>query len=298
MLSLQNITKKFDGFVAVDNLSFVVRPGEILALLGTNGSGKTTTFRMIINLYTPDFGEILYNNKPIDKLSQKNIGYLIEERALFKSKTVYEQLKFFAQLKKMDKNQIDTSIKHWLLKLNMIDKKDKKVQALSKGNQQKIQFISAILHDPDLLILDEPFSGFDSINIELFKNIILDLKAEGKIIIFSSHRLDHIENFCEEVIILKNGKPIVDGKISQLRRSMKINHVKLKADIRFDDLEGLSYVKNLYVDRDYFYFEIEEYNNIKKLNNDLLKDVIIEHLSIELPTFEEFFVQKLGDDHE
>ncbi len=196
MLKLENVTKYYDTFKAVDNLSFTVDEGEIFGLLGVNGAGKTTTFRMIIGLLESSEGKITLNGKKIDYNITDSIGFLTEERSLLTKLTVKEQVIFYGVLKGMDEKTILKRLDYWLERFHIKEYKEKKIKELSKGNQQKIQFITSIINEPKLLILDEPFSGLDPINVELFMDVIRELKQKKTSIIFSSHRMEHVELFC------------------------------------------------------------------------------------------------------
>ncbi len=211
MLELKNITMKFGDLVAVDDLSFKINEGEIIGLLGANGAGKTTTFRIMLGIIKPTEGSVLFNGEKSNLMMRDDVGFLAEERALLAKYTVEKQLRFFAELKGMKKNEITTKIDYWLEYFNLTDKKNSRIKELSKGNQQKIQFISAIIHEPKYIIFDEPFSGLDPFNINLFKKVILELKQKGCSIILSSHRLEHIEYFCENIIVLLRGKDVMRG---------------------------------------------------------------------------------------
>ena len=217
MLKLENVTKYYGDFLAVDNLSFEVKEGEIFGLLGVNGAGKTTTFRMIINLLDPTSGNITLDGKKIDYSVSDKIGFLTEERSLLTKLTVKEQCLFYGTLKGMDEEQILDKMKYYLDKFGVSDYENKKIKELSKGNQQKIQFITAILNEPKLLILDEPFSGLDPFNVELFKQEIVEMSKKGSIIIFSSHRMEHVELFCKKIVILLKGKNVLSGNIKKIK---------------------------------------------------------------------------------
>ena len=223
MLSVKNITKKYGENVAVDNLSFTVDKGEIFGLLGENGAGKTTTFRIIMGLLEPNAGEVTLDGKKIDYNETDKIGFVTEERSLLTKLTVQEQIEFYGILKGMDKEVIDKRLNYWLEKFEITSYKDRKIKELSKGNQQKIQFISAIINEPKLLILDEPFTGLDPLNVKLMKDAIYDLKKKGCSIIFSSHQMEYIEDFCEKLILLVKGKTILNGKLSLLKVVISIS---------------------------------------------------------------------------
>jgi ABC-2 type transport system ATP-binding protein len=229
-LEVANVTKRFDEFVAVDDLSLKVRSGRVFGLLGPNGAGKTTTIRMIVNITAPDSGKIELFGKPIDDQLQDRIGYLPEERGLYKKMKVGEQLKFFGALKNVAGAEADKRIDYWLDRVELSAWKDKKASDLSKGMQQKVQFITSVLHDPDLLILDEPFSGLDPVNVQLLQEIVLELKAKGKTLIFSPHQMETAERLCDDICLINRSKKILDGTLREIKRSFGRNTVALRCD--------------------------------------------------------------------
>ena len=224
-LSLDGVTKRYGSKVAVDNISFEAQAGRVLGLLGPNGAGKTSTIRMITYITTPDSGVVQFNGKPVGAWSQERMGYLPEERGLYKKLKVQEQLLYFAELKGLSRADALQKIDHWLERFDALDWKQKKTQELSKGMQQKIQFISTILHDPDLLILDEPFSGLDPINSELLKNVIDEQKSQNRVILFASHRMEQVEQLCDDICLISDGKIIIQGAIREVKRSFGRNRV-------------------------------------------------------------------------
>ena len=217
MLKVDKVSKYYGDFLAVDNLSFTVKPGEIFGLLGINGAGKTTTFRMIMGLLDASSGSITLDGKKIDYDITDQIGFLTEERSLLTKMTVLEQVLFYGTLKGMNKKDIINRLDKLLEKFGIIEYKNKKIKELSKGNQQKIQFITAIINEPRLLILDEPFSGLDPFNVELFKQEIIDMSKKGSMIIFSSHRMEHVELFCKKLVILMNGRSVISGYLKDIK---------------------------------------------------------------------------------
>ena len=231
MLKVENITKTYGNLKAVDNLSFQVEEGTIFGLLGVNGAGKTTTFRMIVGLLEPDKGNITLNNKKIDYSITDNIGFLTEERSLFTKMTVVDQILYYGQLKGMKKEAILKKLDYWLKRLNIEEYKNLKIKELSKGNQQKIQFISAVIHEPKLLILDEPFSALDPFNVSLLMEAIKDLAKKGTIVIFSSHRMEHVEMFCENLLILVKGKPILSGSLKQIKEDYQKKFIHIVGEV-------------------------------------------------------------------
>lgn len=218
-LHINHVTKRFGDFSAVDNLSLTIPEKEMFGFLGANGAGKTTTFRMILGLLVPNEGNILWGGKPIDYSVSSLIGYLPEERGLYPKLKVREQLIYLARLKGMSKADANKELTYWLERFKIPEYADKKVEELSKGNQQKIQFIAAVIHKPKLLIFDEPFSGLDPVNVELLKNSVLGLKEAGATIVFSSHRMEHVEEMCEHLCILQKGSPVVQGNLKEIKRA-------------------------------------------------------------------------------
>jgi len=229
-VALTGVTKSFGDFAAVSELSLKVRAGRIYGLLGPNGAGKTTTIRMIVNITAPDSGRIELFGRQITPELQDRIGYLPEERGLYKKMKVGEQLKFFAALKNVVGKEADQRVDRWLTRLKLAEWKNKKSMELSKGMQQKIQFITAVLHEPDLLILDEPFSGLDPVNVELLKEIVLELKAAGKTIIFSTHQMELAEQICDDICLINRSRKVLEVIIRQIKRSFGRNSLALRLD--------------------------------------------------------------------
>ena len=295
MLEVKNVDKYYGDFKAVDNLSFKVDKGEIFGLLGVNGAGKTTTFRMIMNLIKPSSGTITFNGRKIDYDVTDKIGFLTEERSLLTKLTVKEQILFYGALKSLDNETILKRLDKLLERFEITDYKNRKINTLSKGNQQKVQFISAIINEPKLLILDEPFSGLDPINIELFKSVILELKEKGTSIIFSSHRMDHVEFFCEKLVILVKGKTVLEGYLKDIKNEFKMKKVIISGDVNKKDLEKIKGVISVNKIKDEYCVNIKDssvnkeiFSYIKKKNN------ITKYLTKE-PSLEEIFVAKVGE---
>ena len=225
---IDHVTKSFGEFTAVNELSLAVRSGRIFGLLGPNGAGKTTTIRMIVNITAPDSGRITVFGKEITPELQDRIGYLPEERGLYKKMKVGEQLKFFAELKSVPGKEAEKRADRWLARLKLTEWKGKKSSELSKGMQQKVQFIATVLHEPDLLILDEPFSGLDPVNVDLLKEIILELKAAGKTIIFSTHQMEVAEKICDDICLMNRSRKVLEGSIREVKRGFSRNAVALR----------------------------------------------------------------------
>lgn len=300
MLELKNVTKYYGDFKAVDNLSFKVKDGEIFGLLGVNGAGKTTTFRMIINLLDKNEGTILLDGKPIDYSITDKIGFLTEERSLLLKLTVLEQAIFYGTLKGLDKKCIEERLDVLLERFKISEYKNRKIKELSKGNQQKVQFITAILHEPKLLILDEPFSGLDPINVEEFMKMINELKNKGTSIIFSSHRMEHVELFCDELVILVHGKSVLQGNLKDIKKKYRKKNIQLccKGDIdKLKDIDGvLDIIKEAGTD-----------TYIIKISDDTVVDKVFEvvktfksvtKFNVEEATLNEIFISKVGEAYE
>ncbi|MDY5873611.1 MAG: ATP-binding cassette domain-containing protein [Bacilli bacterium] len=300
MLELKNVTKYYGDFKAVDNLSFKVKDGEIFGLLGVNGAGKTTTFRMIINLLDKNEGTILLDGKPIDYSVTDKIGFLTEERSLLLKLTVLEQAIFYGTLKGLDKKSIEERLDVLLERFHISEYKNRKIKELSKGNQQKVQFITAILHEPKLLILDEPFSGLDPINVEEFMKMINELKNKGTSIIFSSHRMEHVELFCDELVILVHGKSVLQGNLKDIKKKYRKKNIQLccKGDVdKLKDIDGvLDIIKEAGTD-----------TYIIKISDDTVVDKVFEvvktfksvtKFNVEEATLNEIFISKVGDVYE
>jgi ABC-2 type transport system ATP-binding protein len=229
-VKLKGVTKTFGDFTAVHDLSLDVRAGRVFGLIGPNGAGKTTTIRMIVNITAPDSGAINVFGRQIDSAAQNRIGYLPEERGLYRRMRIVDQLRFFAEIKNVRGKQVDAKIDEWLARVKLSEWKNKKSMDLSKGMQQKIQFIMSVIHDPDLLILDEPFSGLDPINVELLKQIVLDLKRAGKTIIFSTHQMEVAEKICDDICLLNKSRKLFAGSLRELKSSFSGNSVAVRCE--------------------------------------------------------------------
>jgi ABC-2 type transport system ATP-binding protein len=229
-VQLDRVSKSFGDFTAVKELSLTVRAGRVFGLLGPNGAGKTTTIRMIVNITAPDSGTIALFGSKINAALQDRIGYLPEERGLYRRMKVVDQLRFFAEIKNVRGNTIEARIDEWLARVKLPEWKNKRSMELSKGMQQKVQFITAVLHDPDLLILDEPFSGLDPINVELLKEIVLDLKRAGKTIIFSTHQMEVAEKICDDICLLNRSQKVFEGSLREIKSSFGRNSVAVRCE--------------------------------------------------------------------
>jgi ABC-2 type transport system ATP-binding protein len=229
-VQLDRVSKSFGDFTAVKELSLTVRAGRVFGLLGPNGAGKTTTIRMIVNITAPDSGTIALFGSKINAALQDRIGYLPEERGLYRRMKVVDQLRFFAEIKNVRGNTIEARIDEWLARVKLPEWKNKRSMELSKGMQQKVQFLTAVLHDPDLLILDEPFSGLDPVNVELLKDIVLELKRAGKTIIFSTHQMEVAEKICDDICLLNRSQKVFEGSLREIKSSFGRNSVAVRCE--------------------------------------------------------------------
>lgn len=293
-LIVKNVNKSFGDKHVVDNISFSLDKPGVFGLLGTNGAGKTTTIRMILGIIKKDSGEITWNGKAVTR-GNVNFGYLPEERGLYPKSTIYDQLVYFANLKGLDKRAADKAVKMWLDKLNLMEYINSPAEKLSKGNQQKVQFITAMLHDPDLIVLDEPFSGLDPVNTEILSKIMKDLVKSGKYIIMSSHQMSVIEEFCSDLVILNRGKTVLSGNLKEIKDSYETNKVLIETT---DEIDGI--LKKLKVDvldkNDDEYLVSTDADNRRKLLKELVKNNIdVKTFKVIKPTLHEIFIEKVGE---
>ena len=227
-LKLERVTKRFGDFAAVSGLSLTVRAGRVYGLLGPNGAGKTTTIRMIVGITAPDEGTIELFGQRVSPALQNRIGYLPEERGLYRRMKVGDQLSFFAELKNFSGRAADEAVDRWLERVRLSEWKRRKASELSKGMQQKVQFVAAVMHDPDLVILDEPFSGLDPVNVELLKDLVLELKAAGKAIIFSTHQMEVAERICDDICLVNRSRRVLGGSLREIKSGFGRNAVALR----------------------------------------------------------------------
>lgn len=294
-LVIENVSKTFVDKKAVDDISFRIEKPGVFALLGTNGAGKTTTIRMMLGILKKDTGTILWNGKSVDR-KNVNFGYLPEERGIYPKIRIVDQLEYFAKLKGMSKQEAQKNIDYWLDKLKMTEYKYQTAEKLSKGNQQKIQFITAVMHNPELIVLDEPFSGLDPVNTELLKNIILELVKEDKYIVMSSHQMNSVEEFCEDVVILNKGKTVLKGNLNEIKDSYPIKKIEIDTKV---DITKILQDNNLETKNKEGRKHIISINNQEQaqtLLNDLVRnDIVIEKFELLKPTLHEIFIEKVGE---
>ena len=294
-LKIEKVSKYFGEKLAVDNISFEINKPGVFGLLGTNGAGKSTTIRMMLGILKKDSGEITWNGKKVER-KNVNFGYLPEERGIYPKSKIYEQLLYFAELKGMKKEDASKEIDYWMNKLKVSEYKNMTAEKLSKGNQQKVQFITAILNDPELIVLDEPFSGLDPVNTELLKEVILELVEKGKYIVMSSHQMTSIEEFCSDVVIINKGKTVLKGNLKEIKDTYKANRliINTKQDITAEIKElNLNIEKN--IDNNYeIKIENEEiaHTLLKNLVN---KNIEIDKFELKKPTLNDIFIEKVGE---
>ncbi|KAB2908406.1 MAG: ATP-binding cassette domain-containing protein [Ignavibacteriales bacterium] len=293
MLEVKNIRKEYKNVVAVDDVSFKVEPGKIFGLLGPNGAGKTTTIRMILDIIKPTAGEILIDGKQPGKEFQKYTGYLPEERGLYKKSKVLDIIKYFGCLKGMTPKDAENEGIQWLKRLEITDYKKRKVQELSKGNQQKIQFIIAVVHNPRILVLDEPFSGFDPINQEIVRDEILRLKEEGRTIILSTHQMDMAEKMCETIFLIANGKEVTGGPIKEVKRRFGKEIIKIEYEGNGDFIKGLPGVKTADLYGNFGEIETEDGIDPNSVLPAIFNGVALRSFSIEAPTLNRIFIDTI-----
>ena len=298
MLKVENVTKYYEDIKAVDDLSFTIEPGEIFGLLGVNGAGKTTTFRMIMGLLEPNKGSITINDKKIDYKLVEKIGFLTEERSLLTKLTVKEQVIYYGTLKGMKEKDILKKLDYWLDRFGVSDYKERKIKELSKGNQQKIQFITAIIHEPDLLVLDEPFTGLDPINVESFMSVIREFKQKGKMIIFSSHRMEHVELFCEKLVILKKGRAVLSGNLKDIKKNYQKKIIRISGDVDIDTLKNTKGVIDVIKENLEIVVKIESDKFIENVFEVVKKSSNITKFIVEDASLNEIFLNTIGEAYE
>lgn len=294
-LVVDNVTKRFDEFTAVDGLSFEVRPGRVFGFLGPNGAGKTTTIRMIVGITAPDEGEIRLFSERVGPNVQDRIGYLPEERGLYKKMKVVDQLRYFAALKGLSGSDADKRIDRWLERMKLAEWKSKKTTDLSKGMQQKIQFISTVLHEPDLLILDEPFSGLDPVNVEFMIDVLSEFRQNEKTVIFSTHLMETAERLCHDIILINKSKKVIGGSLREVKESYGHNMIALRGSNFGTVLEDKTLVNGVAEHADELEVELaagaDGQNLLKKL---IAAGATVTKFEQVEPTLNDIFIEKVG----
>jgi ABC-2 type transport system ATP-binding protein len=297
-LKVENVVKQYGDKTAVNGISLEVGEGEIYGLLGANGAGKTTTMRMVLGLIYPDEGKILYHGKPYSSGQLSNLGYLPEERGLYPKVRVSDQLIYLAQLRGMAKKDAERSLKQWLERFEVPEYYNKKVEELSKGNQQKIQFIAGVIHSPKIVILDEAFSGLDPVNVELLKSTVKGLRDSGTSILFSTHRMEHVEELCRNITILHRSNVVLKGNLKEIKKQFPKERVILGTESEVSGLEQLKGVTGVIR---------HEYGYEVGIASEAAGGVILRHameqstitrFEIKEPTLNEIFIKMVGDSHE
>ncbi|TCP29289.1 ABC-2 type transport system ATP-binding protein [Scopulibacillus darangshiensis] len=294
MLSINDVVKRFGNYTAVDHLTLEIPEKQMFGFLGVNGAGKTTTFRMILDLLKPTSGEILWQGRKISYKDSHMIGYLPEERGLYPKLKVSDQLVYLGKLRGMAKSDAKKELKGWLDRFGVSEYYDKRIEELSKGNQQKIQFIAAVIHKPKLLILDEPFSGLDPVNVEVLKRAVIELKDQGVSILFSSHRMDHVEELCEHLCIMDRGKPLLTGSLKGVKGAYRRKTVFVNGDFNTADLVALPGVLGCRKDNRGAYLKIENEAVSQEIFQELAKKGFVRSFAIEEPSLNDIFIDKVG----
>ena len=293
VVELVGVTKAYDQKIAVNNLSLSIEAGQMFGLLGPNGAGKTSSIRMIIGITIPDSGKVNLFGKPFDRRSLERVGYLPEERGLYKKMKVLDQLVFFGELHGIQPAEARKRATDWAKRLEIADSLLKKTEELSKGMQQKIQFISSLLHDPGLIIMDEPFSGLDPVNAVLLEKTLIELKEEGKAIVFSTHRMDQVEKLCDSICLIDKGKAVLAGKVREIKASYERNRViiEFEGSSTFLNSSEIAESKNY---SGHVEIRLKEHGNAQKLLHEAVAVATIYRFEMVEPSLEEIFIQTVG----
>ena len=289
-LELENIRKVYDEKVAVDSLSLSVPRGVIYGIIGPNGAGKTTTIRMIMNIIAPDSGRVMFDGKKADISFLERVGYLPEERGLYKKMTLRQVITYMAELKGCPRKTTSGRISPWLEKMGLIEYIDQKVEELSKGMQQKLQFITTIIHEPDIIILDELFSGLDPINVELIKGILMELKREGKTILFSTHVMEQAEKLCDNICMILNGKKVLDGKIGDIKSQFGKNAIQVEIEGDGSFIRELPGVANFAEFNNYLEIMLAENADPQSILRQMIEKVKVRRFEMAEPSLYEIFI--------
>lgn len=297
-LMLDKVMKQFGEKTAVNEISLQVEAGEIYGLLGANGAGKTTTMRMVLGLIYPDDGRILYHGKPFSKELQGGMGYLPEERGLYPKVKVSDQIKYLAKLRGMTEAEAEKSLRYWLERFEVPEYYDKRIEELSKGNQQKMGFIAAVVHKPKILILDEAFSGLDPVNVELLKATVKELRDEGTSILFSTHRMEHVEELCRNITILDRSNTVLQGNLRDIKKRYPREEVLLYTTGEVNGLELLDGVERVERKERGYLIRISDVAAAKSILRKAMDQSEVEHFEIKEPTLNQIFIREVGEVHE
>jgi ABC-2 type transport system ATP-binding protein len=298
MLKATNLRKAFANVVAVDGVSFEIQRGEIFGLLGPNGAGKTTTIRMILNILQPDAGEVTFDGRKFSERTRNLIGYLPEERGLYRKNKLLDTILYFAELRGMQRSIARAEAYRWLQRFALLQYVDRKIEELSKGNQQKVQFITAIIHNPLLVVLDEPFSGLDPVNQILFKDIILELKNSGKAVVFSTHQMDHAEKLSDTLCLINRGRVVLGGTVREVKKKYGRNSVHLEFEGEGKFLGSLPGVRRAITYQNSAELELEDTASPQTLLAESARRLEIRKFEILEPSLNSIFLQVVGGPEE
>ena len=293
VVELAGVTKAYEDKVAVSNLSLSIEAGQMFGLLGPNGAGKTSSIRMMMGITLPDSGRVRLFDKPFERNSLERVGYLPEERGLYKKMKVLDQLVFFGQLHGLSAEEAQQRANVWASRMEIADALQKKTEELSKGMQQKIQFIATLLHEPGLIVMDEPFSGLDPVNAVLVERTLLELKSQGKAILFSTHRMDQVEKLCDSICLINNGKAVLEGNLRQIKAGYERNHVivEFEGDSAFLNSEEIAEAKNF---SGHAEIKLKPHGDAQKLLHEAAAMATIYRFELVEPSLEEIFIQTVG----
>jgi len=297
-LEIENISKKFGDFYAVKNLSFNIPEGTIYGLLGPNGAGKTTTIRMVMNIIIPDEGMIQVLNQRMDEDMKGRIGYLPEDRGLYPKMKVGELLLFLAELKGMRRAAAQERENYWLKRFNLEEWKYKKVEELSRGMQQKLQFIVTVIHKPELIILDEPFAGLDPINTKLLKDIMLEMKEEGRTVIFSTHRMEQVEMICDNICLINKAEKVLEGNLSEIKKQYGKNAVVLEYEGEAHFVKNLPQIDKIDDYGKYMEIRLKEGTDPEVLLQEIVGKIKINKFEVKEPSLNAIFIEMVGEKNE
>jgi ABC-2 type transport system ATP-binding protein len=293
VVELVGVTKAYENKVAVSNLSLAIEAGQMFGLLGPNGAGKTSSIRMMMGITLPDSGRIHLFDKPFERKSLEQVGYLPEERGLYKKMKVLDQLVYFGQMHGLSAREAEQRARDWTARMEIADALSKKTEELSKGMQQKIQFIATLLHSPRLIVMDEPFTGLDPVNAMLVEQTLLELKAQGKAILFSTHRMDQVEKLCDSICLINNGEAVLSGNLRQIKAGYERNHVivEFEGDSAFLNSEEIAEAKNF---SGHAEIKLKPHGNAQKLLHEAAARSTIYRFELIEPSLEEIFIQTVG----
>ncbi|MBI5215900.1 MAG: ATP-binding cassette domain-containing protein [Ignavibacteriae bacterium] len=295
MLQASHLRKEYTTVLAVDDVSLNVNSGEMFGLIGPNGAGKTTTIRMILNIITPDYGTVLIDGRAYDESTRNIVGYLPEERGLYKKNKVLNTIIYFATLRGISVPEAKRRALDWLKRFDLLDKVNAKIEELSKGNQQKVQFINSILHDPKLVILDEPFSGLDPVNQILLKDILMELKDAGKAIIFSTHMMEQAEKLCEKICLINKGRIVLEGGLQEVKQRFGKNSIHLEYGGDGAFLSSLPYIKQANVYENYAELELDGQESVRELLIEVSTKLTVRKFEFVEPSLNSIFLKMVGN---